>query len=214
LGRNPEAKDAAAEIVAIATKDSHEWLQAKAIIAEIDYSREEAVKHLKPIATRARNLGHHTVADNVILEMASDTDNSEEKLKLFSQVKSRREMGINFVRATIHRVETLLNENRSTELTPLDRDDLIQSYRLAYSQRLALFDWCHRIYWRYLAATGDRTKLIDLYVFSSFVWRLNGDASTELEYSKTLYAQVSADKLGPVAWIVGYLARRVSGLQR
>ncbi len=215
LRRNAEANAAAKEILDLAAKDSSDYLQAKAILAEINMSREDALKFLKPLAKKARNLGHHTVADNVILTIVADSDDSEEKLRLLTQVKSRRELDINFVRATIYRIQTLIDARRQSELTLVDRNDLLVSYNLAYSQRLSLFDWCHRVYWRYLEATEMRDQLNELYIYSSFVWRLNGNAEMELQYSVMLQKESSlSDVVGSAIAIVGYLARRIAALKK
>ena len=78
-------------------------------------------------------------------------DNTEEKLKLLAEVRSHGEREYNYVRATIRRVETLLDANRHSDITQIDESDLWKSYALAYSQRLSgIFDWCHRVVWRYL----------------------------------------------------------------
>jgi hypothetical protein len=183
LKRNVEARAAADEILKVAPKNSSDYLQAKATLAEITMERADAVRYLKKLASKARNLGHFTVADNVTLEIVSDSDNTEEKLKALNEIKSRRELSYNFVRATIRRVETLLDADRADELTGTDRDDLHASYQLAYSQRMTnIFDWCHRVYWRYLTAIKARSQLGELFMYSSFVWRLSGNAARELEY--------------------------------
>src|SRR5262249_1231450 len=134
MKRNAEAKEAAEEILTLASKDSSDYLQAKATLAEINMPRANAVKYLRSLATKARSLGHYTVADNATLEVVSDSDNTEEKLKMLNDIKSRRHLSYNFVRATIRRIETLIDAGRESELTGTDRDDLWFSYNLAYSQ--------------------------------------------------------------------------------
>jgi tetratricopeptide (TPR) repeat protein len=164
LKRNPEATAAAKEILEVAPKDSADYLQAKATLAEIEMSQPDAVRYLKTLATRAKNLGHFTVADNAILEVVTNTDNTEEKLRMLNGIKSRRDLDYNFVRATIRRIETLIDAGRKSELTATDRDDLWFSYHLAYSQRMAsIFDQCHRVYWQYLKATNNERHLGELY---------------------------------------------------
>ncbi len=193
LNRKAEARVAAEEVVKVAAKDSADCLQAKATLAEITMERPAAVRYLKKLASRAKNLGHLTVADNVMLEIASDSDNTEEKLKAFNEIKSRREMTYNFVRATIRRVETLLGAGRAADLTGVDREDLLYSYQLAYSQRMSnIFDWCHKVYWRYLTAIRARGQLGELFMYSSFVWRLSPTAVVNLVVSLRVCGSGSA----------------------
>lgn len=214
LSRTTEAKQAAEEVVKLAPKDSSDYLQAKAILAEINMTRPDAIRYLRSVAKKARNHGHHTVADNVTLEIVADTDNTEEKLKMLGDIKSRRELRYNFVRATIRRVETLIDAKREGELTALDREDLWFSYQLAYSQRLgSIFDWCHRVYWKYLVATKNNSQLGELYMYSSFVWRLSGNTGSELTYSLLLQQEVMKPSIRfQIAGIIGYLTRRVAAL--
>ena len=216
LKRNAEAKQAAEEVLELEPKNSSNWLQAKATLAEINMSRSNAVKYLRELATMAKNLGHFTVADNAMLEVVSDSDNTEEKLKMLNDIKSRRHLSYNFVRATIKRIDTLIDASRESELTGTDRDDLWFSYNLAYSQRMAsIFNLCHQVYWKYLEATNGRQQLGDLYMHSSFVWRLRGESTEELTYTLKLQAEAKKHPaFAALASIVGYLTRRTDALSK
>jgi hypothetical protein len=214
LKRNPEAKIAAQEILDVAPKDSEDYLQAKATLAEIELARPDAIRYLRELATKAKNLGHYTVAENAILEIVSDSDNTEEKLRMLNDIKSRRGHDYNFVRATLRRVETLVDFHREDELTATDHQDLLFSYRLAYSQRMSsIFDWCHRVYWKYLMATNRKDDLGELYMHSSFVWRLRGAADEELTYSLKLQVEATRSRnIGSIVNLIGYIARRIAAL--
>jgi tetratricopeptide (TPR) repeat protein len=216
LKRGAEAKTAAEEILKLAPKDSSDYLQAKATLAEINMPRPKAIQYLRKLATKAKNLGHFTVADNATLEVVSDSDNTEEKLKMLNDIKSRRDLSYNFVRATIRRIETLIDAGRESELTGTDREDLWFSYNLAYSQRMAsIFNWCHRVCWKYLEATNGNQQLGELYMHSSFVWRLRGEATEELAYTIKLQAEsMKKPSIGPIMSIVGYLTRRIAALAK
>src|SRR5436853_502358 len=76
--------------------------------------------------------------------------------------------------------------SRYPEISDLDRQDLSDSYSLAYSQRLGLFNWCHNVIWDYLEAIGDHEAQRQLFVHSSFFWRLSGNAENELKYTRLL----------------------------
>ena len=214
LKRNVEAKAAAEEVLKLASTDSSEFLQAKATLAQINMPRANAIKYLRKLATKAKKLGHFTVADNALLEVVSETDNTEEKLKMLNDIKSRRELSYNFVRATIRRIETLIDAGRQLELTGVDREDLWFSYNLVCSQRMAsIFNWCHRIYWKYLEATGSKQQLGELYMHSSFVWRLRCESNEELTYTVKLQAVAkNTSSAATIASIIGYLTRRVTAL--
>ena len=91
-------------------------------------------------------------------------------------------------------VETLLDAKRFAEITQLDEEDLWRSYSLAYSQRLSgIFNWCHRVFWRYLEVTHQFERQTGLFMVSSFVWRLNGNREMERTYLELLKNRTSED---------------------
>lgn len=215
LGRRGEAESFANEVLDISPRESGDWFQAKSILAEFEPKPESRVLKLKQLCTRARNLRHHTVADNITLELVSETDNTEEKLKLLKVIKSRGEREYNYVRATIRRVETLLDSGRSSELTQVDKSDLWRSYNLAYSQRLSgIFDWCHRVCWRYLSDAGHVSQLENLLIYSSFVWRLNGNNAVEREYLQKLEDARRQNAAHLAGRISHYISKRLSQLMQ
>lgn len=217
VNRGDEAAALAQEIIGIAPRESSDWFQAKAILATQEEGSLERLKKLRFLATRSRNLKHYTVADNIALEIASSSDDIEEKLRMLSSVTSRNDREYNYVRATIRRIETLLEARRVSEITEYDVRNLWRSYSLAYTQRLSgIFDWCHRVCWDYLEATGQRERQAELLVFSSFVWRINGNADVELRYMRMLSTNWAApwDPLNQVCRFFGYCKSRLAALTR
>lgn len=215
IDRENDAAQIAAEILEIAPRESSDYFQAKSILAEQESNKSERLRKLRRLATRSRNLKHHTVADNIALEIAADSDDTEEKLRMLSSITSRNDREYNYVRATIRRVETLLGANRATEITELDQRDLWRSYSLAYAQRLSgIFDWCHRVCWEYLHSTGQRDKQAELLVFSSFVWRINGNKDIELRYMQLMESHTACDSplVGQVGRFVSYCKSRLVSL--
>ena len=211
LGKDSDARIAAEEILSTTQKETSDWFQAKGILAQLEPDKAARLRKLKPLATRARNLKHFTAADNLTLEIVSDSDNTEEKLKLLALVKSRGERQYNYVRATIRRVETLLDSNRANELTEIDHLDLWRSYNLAFSQNLSgIFDWCHRVCWEVMIETGETKLLAELLLYSSFLWRLNGNNASEAIYLLKL-GQLGAT-VGVLGSVKQYVTKRMSAL--
>lgn len=190
MGHKHVAITYAEEVVELAENNSADYLQAKAIIAGFGDDPVEKRKGLMRIERRARNNRHFTVADNIALELASDSDDAEETLKHLAQVRSRQSREYNYVRATLRRVETLLKAGRTNEISELDKRDLSRSYNMAYTQRLSgIFSWCHRVIWDYYEEIGDDQSQEHLFVHSSFIWRLNGDHDSEKRYVIKLQAR-------------------------
>lgn len=173
----------------------------------------EAKKNkLKRIRSRARNLGHNVVADNISIDLASLSKNIDQKLEYLADVKSRREREYNYIRATIQRVETLLDANRISDISELDQSDLWKSYQVTYSQNIVgIFNWCHRVLWRYLDTTEQREPLSRIFMFSSFVWRLAGDKKTETTYLSKVMAKAKS-LFSANAVLVAYCQTRTSAL--
>lgn len=187
LGNKHEAIQSANEVIELAASNSSNYLQAKAIIAGFEDDEESRQRQLVALERRARNHRHFTVADNIALDLASKATNTDEVLRHLAAVRSRHEREYNYVRATIRRIETLLNAGRASEITDLDRHDLSVSYSLCHSQRLGgVFEWCHRVFWNYLESTGDHRALRQLFLHSSFMWRLKGDVESEVRYVRKL----------------------------
>ncbi len=170
LRQKHEAIEAAEEVIKISPNNSADYLQAKAIVAGFGDDERQRIQQLKRLQGRAANHRHYTVADNISIELASAANDPEEKLKHLALVHSRREREYNYVRATVRRVETLLQAGRLSEISELDQRDLLQSYWLAYTQRMSgIFNWCHRVIWEYLDAVGDRDQQRELFRHSSFL---------------------------------------------
>ncbi|MCA8991749.1 MAG: metallophosphoesterase [Planctomycetaceae bacterium] len=200
LGNEHDAIQLAEEVIADAPNNSHEYLQAKAIIA--GYERDVAARKEKlgRLENRARTRGHYTVANNIALELAAASDTTDETLKHLSRVRSHNDKEYNYIRATIRRVETLLDSNRVTDITDIDERDLRYSYIVAYSQRIrGIFNWCHRVMWRYFETKDQQQALLELFEHSSFIWRLSGDTEREHDYAKRC-AAIDTGGLG-TAWM-------------
>ncbi len=209
-----EAIAAANEVISISQKNSGHYLQAQAIIAgfeEDDSQRRDALIRLE---TRARNKEHITVADNIAIHLARESNDTEEKLAHLARVRTIHEREYNYVRATIMRIETLLDASRLPEITDLDKRDLVRSYNLCFTQRMGgIFDWCHRVMWRFLEAIGDRNALRQLFMYSSFIWRLRGDTESELRYVQALSQEDLPSvqhEPGRVAALIRYCQARIA----
>ena len=120
------------------------------------------------------------------------------------------------LRATVRRVETLIQCDRLIELTEIDFRDLNRSYSWAYAQRLGgVFDWCHRVYWDLSERRKDASVLHQLFLYSSFIWRLNGDTKRELEYAERLSRLEQPEDFDipeALAFVLRYCNARISTL--
>ncbi|KLU04615.1 protein of unknown function DUF323 [Rhodopirellula islandica] len=199
LGMEHEAEETAEEVVRMSGNNTADYLQAKAIIAKYNCNSEgEAIKALKRLMQRARGHGHHTVGDNIAIEIASRSSAVNEILKQLASVRTRHDREYNFVRATIRRIETLLNSNRLSDISTLDREDLKVCYSLTFSQRMrGMFNWCNRVIWELANQSDDEDLFFRLYWHSSFFWRLHQDVASEEKFSRKLVERFPLPISGP-----------------
>lgn len=187
LDQKHESIETAERVLETATNNTSDYLQAKAIIAGFDDDAAKCSRKLRDLQNRARRFGHHTVADNISIELASRASSVDEVLRQLAFVRTRREREYNYVRATVRRIEALLSEGRWQEITELDKEDMQVCYSLAFSQRMGgIFNWCHRVVWDYFECSSQRPRMLQLFTHSSFFWRLHGDAAHEREYAERL----------------------------
>jgi tetratricopeptide (TPR) repeat protein len=189
LGEKHEAITAAEEAATLTPNNSSDYLQAKSVIAGFIDDGTERVRQLRNLWRRATNQQHFVVADNIAIELANLARDTEEALQHLATVRTARDFAYNYVRATIKRIEALLEAGRQDEVNTHDVADLERSYYLAYSQRLTvLFNQCHKIFWQFLESRADYRGQRSLFTYSSFLWRLNGNLEEEGRYAAKLTA--------------------------
>jgi tetratricopeptide (TPR) repeat protein len=163
LGNKHDAIKNSEEVIKLSPNVSANSIQAKAIIAGFTSDRKERLKKLRALSTRAANHRFYTVADNILLDLAEEAGDPEEALRHLATVRTRRDLEYNYVRATVRRIDTLIKAGRLSEINELDREDLGRCYAMAYSQRLTgIFNYCHRVIWKYLEEIGDIKARIGL----------------------------------------------------
>ncbi len=216
LDRKHEALEAAKEVEALASKNSGHYLHARAVVIGFESDVQKRKQQLQRLEAKARNLGHHTVANNIALELIGESVDVEDTLRRIAVVKSSSDRHYNYIRATLRRVETLLSNDRFRDISDLDWRDVNRSYSWAYAQRLGgTFDWCHRVYWDLLCAAKNYPALHELFQYSSFIWRLSGDQAHELRYANELAKlpnAASGDLSNSFAAVVRYCQTRISEL--
>lgn len=204
---------AAEEVQKVAHKESSAFLQATGIIDQCTKTKEELVKSLTSLHKSARDKGFVKIANNFALELVKYCNDTDEALKLLDAILRVKDNDYNRVRAIIFRAEILVESNRTSELTNSDRLLLSLAYTYLFSQRLGvLFERCHAVVWKVLVQSKQRIQLVRMFRHSSFLWRLRGDATRELEYLTCLnplnLAEVSAVEREGARVDLDYLERR------
>lgn len=183
LDRKSKAKDYAIKAIEISEKESDDWLQATALVAqiELDGGRLDTVlRNLLGVARRNRKV---TAANNIALDLARRGKSVEESLKLLDDVIASAKDLYNQTRAVVDKAKMLRKSGRIGDLKPEEEISLCAAYEYSCSQRLSgLLDSCHDALWDYCLVKGFWSGLFRIFRFSSFVWRLTDRSDRESSY--------------------------------
>ena len=109
----------------------------------------------------------------ISIELAARTGDSLKKLALLEHIDITKESIYSQARIIVARAEAKQELGRRLSNTELQI--LMRVYSYLYTQRFPhLLDGCHRALWTELEHEADITRLVRLFKFSSFVWRIRG----------------------------------------
>jgi len=126
---------------------------------------------------------------NVLLDICR-VDKDKNQLKHLDKIiiESKNDT-YNKVRALIVKADIILNTKNIDEITADDLYGLSLSYSYSFYQRLlSLLNKCHRLAWQYWAKQKRYEQLLNLFRYSSFVWRLCGAVEQEQKYINELHS--------------------------
>lgn len=91
------------------------------------------------------------------------------------------------MRALVLKSEIILKTKKIEEITESDLLSLNVAYSYTFYQRLKpLLNQCHKLVWQYWEQQNQFDQLLNLFRYSSFVWRLCNDVDEELKYVNIL----------------------------
>lgn len=167
--------------------ESDSWFQAAAAIAKIEGGGSIPENVSAGLYLRARQLGHHTAANNIALDWARNTTSKKEAVKLLDDVIGNAKDRYNQTRAIVDKANLLRRSNRIGDLTADEQLRLCNAYEYSCAQRISsLLDSCHDALWEFCAYKGFWAGMFRLFRFSSFVWCLTDRSVKENEYISRL----------------------------
>jgi len=182
-GDEAGAKSAAERVIKI-DKSTSAALHSEMIIAEQIVDQTARQKTLQRLLEKARKRESHTLVHNILISLAKEDDDSQEILKQVVQGARAKGDFYNVARAI---VELSSKPGAERTLTNSEKDRLIEAYHYLYNERFSsLFERCHGALWRLFEANNDRANLLNLFRHSSFIWRLSGRETHEIEYLNKL----------------------------
>jgi hypothetical protein len=199
LENSAESVAAAEKIKLYSGEKSVRYLHALAVIAGMTLKDDDKKRELAALEKRARERGFETLANNIALDLASDTDVPPDELNHLDRVLATKERGYNHVRAIVAKAKAIGKLDNPRTLNQQEVSSLAAAYSYLHAQRFgSLLDDCHRLLWRMFEKEKDESKLLRLFRHSSFVWRIRGDEAEESKYLKRLSkldVQLSATKV-------------------
>ncbi|MEY2563049.1 MAG: hypothetical protein QOH88_1242 [Verrucomicrobiota bacterium] len=185
-GDRDGAIEAAKEVEAAAAPGSLIESQARARLVQLQDDEPDTYTTILKMKNKARAKGWISHANDLSLRLAADTKEHAKKMSLLDEVLTSEEEGWNRYRAAVEKAILAVRTDAVKTLTPRDRRDLLFAYSYCHTQRLGLFDRCHEALWQILEKEGNREGLYRLFQHSSFIWRIRGEESTELNYFERL----------------------------
>lgn len=169
-------------------KESSNYLSAESIIVNFIDDKNEKNKKLNAIKNKAERLGFNTLKANIILDMFHDSKDKSQLKHIDKIIQESKNDAYNKARALLTKAEITLNTKSVNKITEEDLLCLNISYSYSFYQRiLILLNKCHDLAWEYWFKQDRFDQLLNLFRYSSFVWRLCGETDQEQRYIDKLY---------------------------
>lgn len=171
------------------SKDTSVYLSAESILVSLIEDKSEKMRKLNAIKNKAEKLGHTTLKTNLILELTDETTDKNQLKQIDKIIQtSNNDNTYNKVRALVAKAKIVLNTKKTDEISENDLLGLNLSYSYSFYQRLeTLLTRCHKLAWEFWYKQSRYDKLLNLFRYSSFVWRLCGEIKLEKQYIDLLY---------------------------
>ncbi|WP_446431683.1 metallophosphoesterase family protein [Pseudomonas sp. 1121_17] len=193
LKSSAEAISSAEKVIAL-DKRSNTAVQAQWIILQnqpTDPERESKINELLKIAEKKKT---STVLNSIKLEKARKEQDPGTQRSMYESILLQANSDGDTYDAT--RAIVALGVANADRHTSQDKSRLIQAYHYLYKGGfLYLFNSCHDALWTIFEKEHDMTNLLQLFKYSSLVWRLRGDESRERKAINKLRSYVSGQAI-------------------
>lgn len=190
------ALDQAKKVLDLVHSESSFAFQANAVIANASLKGAERLTRLTELEERARNFKHMHTANNIALDIADNSGDVLESLKLIDRVLLTSRDNYNRVRAVVDKAQIVTKHRKYGQLTEDERKLLNAAYSYCYSQSIGtILNRCHKLLWSVFVKERLWGPLVRLFRFSSFNWRLLGRATEDLPYLRQIRELNVAEQL-------------------
>jgi hypothetical protein len=163
-------------------KNSAPYIQSDIIIS-LAKDKGRRIKALEIQEKKARKLGYHTLANNVLF-ILNEEKNDADKINQLDQVLKTDTSAYNICRATVYKNEVLVKNKRFDKIKDSDFNHLINIYNYLFRQKFDhLFNQCHSILWSIAEHRNNNEMIIFIFYTGTIVWKLNSDIENEEKYN-------------------------------
>lgn len=163
-------------------KNSSFYLSAESVIANFIVDKSLKISKLNAIKAKAERLNYTTLKANLILDICRLVKTENQLKQLDKVIAESRQDVYNKVRALVLKSEIILKTKKLEEITDSELFSLNVAYSYTFYQRLKpLLNKCHSLVWKYWENQNKFDQLLNLFRYSSFVWRLCNAVHDELE---------------------------------
>lgn len=170
-------------------KNSRLYLAAESVIAGFIQDNPQKISKLKAIKVKADKLGFTTLKANLLLQICGIEKDENQLKQLDKIILESKNDTYNKVRALVVKADIILSTKKINEITNNDLLGLNIAYSYTFYQRLQpLLSKCHSLAWKYWHMQNQFDQLLNLFRYSSFVWRLCGSIEQEQKYIDELHS--------------------------
>lgn len=186
IGEDNHAVESAKVVLSLEKKNSSRYMQASSIIVEAK-GDENKEAELSTLEREARESGSNITANNLAITIADSKSNTFQKIDIYNRVLADSSDQYNQMRAVMRKGSALSSISSIGDLTYHENKLLRQAYEYGFSQRLSSFyGKSLEVLWEKFEIEGDTQKLIELFRYSSLMWRLEGKIDREKKYAEKL----------------------------
>lgn len=173
-------------------KNSNLYLSAETILTNFIDDVDEKVRKLKSLKNKAEKFNFNTLKANIILEIGRTIQNEEQLKQIDKIISEPKTDTYTKVRAIVAKADIILNSKSINQITETDLYGLNIAYSYSFYQRLvALLSRCHKLAWNYWLSQNRFDQLLNIFRYSSFVWRICEKHELELFYIDQLHKNQS-----------------------
>jgi hypothetical protein len=185
LGDSEDACNYAKKVKKNTKKKSGDWQQMQSLILQ-NRRKPGWQKKLRGLEQRARSNGNLIVADNILLDTASQEPHRKKRLRILEQPLTSPSSAYNQHRAILARLKAICADPGQS-VSSQDSNRAIRAYNFFWERALlSPFRQAHEALWNIWEREGQTKKLQELLRNSSFFWRVHGQQELEKEYLRRL----------------------------